>query len=239
MQFKPMKPLRFGRLQGRTSAAAGVNCELGADDPEQLPGSKPRTEGRNVCTICPGFRAALPPTQDHRARGNVSSNGSTKRGPDGDTAGDPAADPAEAVSEKALSITARLSIPLHEVEISAVRAQGPGGQNVNKTSAAIEIRFDIAASSLPQPIRARLLAQPDRRISQDGVLRIKAQEHRTQLANRRAGLARLAETIRAAATPPRPRRATAPPRASKRRRLDEKNRRGRTKGLRRPPGEDT
>jgi ribosome-associated protein len=141
-------------------------------------------------------------------------------------------------SDEQLVISATLSIPLREITISAVRASGPGGQKVNKTSAAIELHFDISASSLPEAIRTRLRARADRRISQDGVLRIKAQEHRTQTLNRRAALERLAEAIRAAAVVPRRRRPTAPPRASRKRRLDDKGRRGRAKVLRREPGED-
>jgi ribosome-associated protein len=145
----------------------------------------------------------------------------------------------DSTEDNALVITPTLSLPLREIEITAMRAQGPGGQNINKVSAAIEVRFDIGASSLPAPIRARLLARADRRITQEGVLRIKAQEHRTQPANRRAALERLAEMIRAAAPAPRTRRPTAPSRASRLRRLDDKTRRGRAKGLRRPPGEET
>ena len=93
----------------------------------------------------------------------------------------------------------RCRFRFREITISAVRASGPGGQKVNKTSAAIDLHFDIGASSLPEAIRTRLRARADRRISEDGVLRIKAQEHRTQTSNRRAALERLAEMIRAAA----------------------------------------
>jgi ribosome-associated protein len=109
-----------------------------------------------------------------------------------------------------------------EVEFSAVRAQGAGGQNVNKVSSAIHLRFDIHASSLPEAIKARLLALPDTRISGEGVVVIKAQQHRTQGLNRADALARLQELLEAAAHVPRVRRATKPTRASQQRRLDGK-----------------
>lgn len=113
-----------------------------------------------------------------------------------------------------------------EVSFSAIRAQGAGGQNVNKVSNAVHLRFDVRASSLPDALKHRLLAMRDQRISDDGVVVIKAQQHRSLEKNRAEALARLTELIEAAADIPRVRRPTKPTRASQRRRLDSKTLRG-------------
>ncbi len=119
-----------------------------------------------------------------------------------------------------------------EVEFSAIRAQGAGGQNVNKVSSAIHLRFDIRASSLPDEVKERLLSLSDSRITLDGVLVIKSQQHRTQEMNRSAALARLQEVVDGVARPPKPRRATKPSYGSKQRRLEGKSQRSDIKTLR-------
>ena len=126
----------------------------------------------------------------------------------------------------------KLEVPASEVELSAVRSQGAGWQNVNKVSSAIHLRFDIPASSLPEDVKARLLALADQRITQAGVLVIKAQTGRSQEGNRAAALQRLNELVASVATPPRVRRPTKPTYGSKQRRLEGKNARGEVKSLR-------
>ena len=133
----------------------------------------------------------------------------------------------------ALEITPSLKLPMSELEWTAIRAQGAGGQNVNKVSSAIHLRFDIKNSSLPERYRDGLLAMGDRRISKDGVVVPKAQRHRTQERNLVDALARLAELIRAAGHRQAPRKATRPSRGSVRRRLDAKSRKAKVKANRR------
>jgi ribosome-associated protein len=137
-----------------------------------------------------------------------------------------------------IHITDRVSIDEAELEESFIRASGPGGQNVNKLSSAVQLRFDVRHSpSLPDGVRARLERLAGRRLTREGVLVITAQRHRTQERNRADARERLIELIREAATPPVPRRPTRPTRASKERRIESKKRRAAIKGLRRtsPP----
>lgn len=138
-----------------------------------------------------------------------------------------------------LRVTSTLAIPMSEIELRAVRSQGAGGQNVNKVASAIHLRFDIAQSSaLPAAIRDRLLASGDQRITGDGVLIIKAQEHRTRERNRQAALARLAEAVRQATVRRKPRVATRPSKKAKKKRVDNKVRRGALKKLRGKPDDN-
>lgn len=129
-------------------------------------------------------------------------------------------------------MSSTLAIHESEVHISAIRAQGAGGQNVNKVSSAIHLRFDIGASSLPDAVKERLLALRDSRITSEGVLVLKAQRFRTQDQNRLDAFARLHELVQSVATPPVPRKPTKPTRASRQRRLEGKSQRSTLKATR-------
>ncbi len=135
-----------------------------------------------------------------------------------------------------LRVNAQLAIPDNEVSVSFVRASGPGGQNVNKVATAVQLRFDLAGSATLGPdVKARLGALAGRRVTADGSLLIVARNHRTQEQNRREAGERLADLIRRSLAPPKPRRATAPTRASRERRLESKTRVQRAKRLRGRP----
>lgn len=134
-----------------------------------------------------------------------------------------------------LKISDKVSIPDEEIVLSAVRAQGAGGQNVNKVSSAIHLRFDVRASSLPDAVKRRVLAKHDRRITSDGVVIIKAQNHRTQDRNRAEALSRLAELLRSGLHVPRKRVPTRPGKAARQRRMNTKKKRGDLKKLRGKP----
>lgn len=131
-----------------------------------------------------------------------------------------------------ITITPNISISPDEVDIKGIRAQGAGGQNVNKVSSAVHLRFDIRRSSLPDTLKSRLVAFNDHRITSDGVINIKAQQHRSQELNKEDALQRLAWLIAKATVVQKKRKPTRPTKASQRRRLDSKKQQGKTKQLR-------
>jgi len=127
-----------------------------------------------------------------------------------------------------------MRIPENEIEIRSIRSRGPGGQHVNKASTAVQLRFDVRASSLPEEWKARLLALRDRRITEDGMILITAMEHRSQVRNRQAALERLQNLVARAARRPKKRVPTTPTAASRRKRLEDKRRRSKIKAQRTP-----
>lgn len=137
-----------------------------------------------------------------------------------------------------ITLTPTVELPEDSIELSAVRAQGAGGQHVNKTSSAVQLRFDIRASVLPEDWKQRLLAKRDHRITDDGLVVIKSQQFRSQEMNREAAIERLRVLLLSVAVAPKTRKATRPTAASKRKRLESKQRQGRIKALRSSRSDD-
>ena len=131
-----------------------------------------------------------------------------------------------------LKLSGGISVPLSEIETKAIHSQGPGGQNVNKVATAIQLSFDVSRSSLPEPAKRRLLSIIDHRLTKEGVLIIRSQEHRSQEANRQTAVRKLAEVLRNSLVSPKRRRPTRPTKASKEKRLRSKTIRSRAKSLR-------
>ncbi|MGM0760604.1 MAG: alternative ribosome rescue aminoacyl-tRNA hydrolase ArfB [Thermodesulfobacteriota bacterium] len=140
------------------------------------------------------------------------------------------------MESNALHITPNITLPLSEMELSAVRSSGPGGQNVNTVATAVQLRLDVKTSSLPEEVKERLQRMGGKKITKEGVLVIKAQNARTQEGNRQEALRRLKELISQAAAQPKPRRPTRPSKAAKQRRLEHKKHRRKIKALRKPIG---
>jgi len=137
-----------------------------------------------------------------------------------------------------LKINDHTHIPLSEIDLSAVRAQGPGGQHVNKTNTAVHLRFDVCASSLSEPAKQKILALSDRRLTANGVIIMKSQSSSSQLRNKQAALVRLSEMLATALKPVKKRRPTKPSKGAVKRRLKRKTERGQIKASRRKPGRD-